>query len=113
MPLKAGHFSVKTPGQVSVEINSQTILTRENGEPPLNTLALDAAHLGHFYDENPNYRAQLVQVQAGQPWFGFPGPNSAQITETIGSAQEAVVLGRASPEAAFADMVRKMRALLP
>ena len=24
MPLKAGHFSVKTPGQVSVEINSNS-----------------------------------------------------------------------------------------
>ncbi len=93
--------------------DGQTILTRENGEPPLNTLALDAAHLGHFYDENPNYRAQLVQVQAGKPWFGFPGPNSAQITEAIGSAQESVVLGRASPDAAFAEMVRKVRALLP
>ena len=25
MPLKAGHFSVKTPGQVSLEINSQGV----------------------------------------------------------------------------------------
>jgi multiple sugar transport system substrate-binding protein len=91
----------------------QTILTRVNGEPPLNTLALDGAHLGRFYDENPNYRAQLVQVQAGQPWFGFPGPNSAQITDTIGTAQESVVLGRATPDAAFAEMIRKVRALLP
>lgn len=91
----------------------QTILTRENGEPPLNTLALGPAYLGNFYDENPKYRAQLVQVQAGQPWLGFPGPNSAQIIEAIGSAQESVVLGRATSEAAFAEMVRKVRALLP
>jgi multiple sugar transport system substrate-binding protein len=91
----------------------QTILTRENGEPPLNTLALGPAYLGNFYDENPQYRAQLVQVQAGQPWFGFPGMNNAQITEAIGSAQESVVLGRATPDVAFAEMVRKVRSLLP
>jgi multiple sugar transport system substrate-binding protein len=91
----------------------QTILTRENGEPPLNTLALGPAYLGNFYDENPQYRAQLVQVQAGQPWFGFPGLNNAQITEAIGSAQESVVLGRATPDVAFAEMVRKVRSFLP
>lgn len=91
----------------------QAILTRENGEPPVNTLALGPAYLGSFYDDNPRYRAQLVQVQAGQPWFAFPGARSTEITEAIGSAQESVVLGRATPDAAFAEMVRKVRALLP
>jgi multiple sugar transport system substrate-binding protein len=91
----------------------QSILTRENGEPPLNPLALGPDYLGRFYDERPNYRAQLVQVQAGQPWMSFPGPNSAAIVEAIGSAQESVVLGQATPDAAFTGMISRIRALLP
>ena len=91
----------------------QSIVTRENGEPPLNPLALGPEYLGHFYDERPNYRAQLVQVQAGQPWMSFPGPNSAAIVDAIGAAQESVVLGRAAPDAAFGELMAQIKGLLP
>ena len=91
----------------------QSIVTQQNGEPPLNALALGPKYLGNFYEEHPNYRAQLVQVQAGQPWFEFPGANSAEIVDAFSAAQESVVLGRAEPDAALSELVGKIKALLP
>jgi multiple sugar transport system substrate-binding protein len=91
----------------------QTFVTKLNAEPPINTLALGPDYLGHFYQENPNFVAELEEVQDGKPWFAFPGNNSAEIVDAISKAQEAVVQQKQTPEAVFAAMISQIKALLP
>lgn len=93
--------------------DGQTFVTRLNAEPPINTLALGPRYLGQFYEDNPNFRPELAEVQTGKPWFAFPGDSSAEIVDAISKAQEAVVQQKLSADAAFAEMIGKIKPLLP
>ncbi|WP_287207938.1 ABC transporter substrate-binding protein [Mesorhizobium sp.] len=91
----------------------QSIVVPNTGYMPTNTLALDKDHLAGFYDKHPNWYTSVLQTPRARPWFSWPGDNGVQIGEVLRDEMTAIALGSKEPEAALADMVSEVRALLP
>ncbi|RWD53683.1 MAG: ABC transporter substrate-binding protein [Mesorhizobium sp.] len=91
----------------------QSIVVLNTGYMPTNTLALDKDHLAGFYDKHPNWYTSVLQTPRARPWFSWPGDNGVQIGEVLRDEMTAIALGSKEPEAALADMVSEVRALLP
>lgn len=60
----------------------QKIAVLGSGYMPTNKIALEPQYLGEFYDENPNWKTSLNQIQYAQAWEGYPGNNSVEVWRT-------------------------------
>jgi multiple sugar transport system substrate-binding protein len=91
----------------------QTIMASQSGYLTLNRVPLDDPDLLQPYlASRPQYRALYSMVDTLDQWYAFPGSRSEQIAKAIGSRMRSVLIRRASPEAALADMVREAQRLI-
>ena len=72
----------------------------------------DPALLKPYVDAHPQYRALYSLADTLDQWYAFPGPRSEQIAEAITVRMRALLIRRASPEAALAEMVREAQRLI-
>lgn len=91
----------------------QTIVVHNTGYMPTNQRALEAQHLGSFYEENPNWYTSVRQTPRARPWFPWPGGNGVEIGRVIRDEMTAIANGAKEPEVALADMAERVSALLP
>lgn len=92
---------------------AQTIMVRHIGYMPCNSIAIETpSMLGDYYRDNPNMRTAISQRDRTTTWLGFPGDNNLKAIRVIHDSMESVVLGKATPEAALANAVKNVDALL-
>jgi multiple sugar transport system substrate-binding protein len=92
----------------------QTLMVRNTGYVPSNIIPVqDPGMLGEFYRQNPNYMTLGETMPVVAAFYSFPGPNSLRIPVVLREHLRTVVTGQREPEAALADMVRDVQALLP
>jgi multiple sugar transport system substrate-binding protein len=91
----------------------QTIMAKQSGYLTLNPAALaDPALLKPYVDAHPQYRALYALAETLDQWYAFPGPRSEQIADAITVRMRALLIRRASPDAALKEMVRETQRLI-
>lgn len=91
----------------------QTIMASQTGYLTLNRAPLDdPALLQPYVTAHPQYGALYETIDTLDQWYAFPGPRSEQIATAITNRMRALLIRRASPEAALADMVREAQRLV-
>ncbi|MEZ5864215.1 MAG: hypothetical protein R3D25_09190 [Geminicoccaceae bacterium] len=68
--------------------------------------------LGKFYEENPNWKTSLNQIDRAVPWAGYPGTNAVEIWRTQRSIIAAVMADELSVEDGLAEMVAETNDLI-
>ena len=92
----------------------QTYQAGKTGYMPTNELAIkDADLLGNFYENNPEHKTTLKQMDYVTAWYSFPGENALKITDVIRDHLQSVVNQSATPEAALQAMTKDVQSLLP
>jgi multiple sugar transport system substrate-binding protein len=89
----------------------QTIIVKNTGYMPVNTLALGDDYLGKFYEEHPNWKTGALQLPLARPWFAWPGSNAVEITKVISDDMVGITNG-ADPKETLAKMASEVRALI-
>lgn len=84
----------------------QNIAVRGSGYMPTNQKAMAPELLGKFYEENPNWRTSLDQIDRAAPWAGYPGSNAVEIWRTQRELIGEVMSGDMSVEDGLAEMVQ-------
>ncbi len=74
-------------------------------------IAVAEEQRGDFSDD-PNYTIILDQAPNVIPWHSWPGRNTTRIAELLKDAQQAVILGRQTPEEALQASVRQIERLI-
>lgn len=93
---------------------SQAFMVKLTGYMPSNTRAIaDPDLLGRYYDQNPNQKASVDQLDRMTGWYAFPGANAVRIIDTIRNHLESVVTGRRPARAVLTDMANDVQRLLP
>lgn len=64
------------------------------------------------FSDDPNYAIILDQAPNVIAWHSWPGRNSTRIAEILKDAQQAVILGRQTPEQALQNSVRQITRLI-
>jgi multiple sugar transport system substrate-binding protein len=91
----------------------QTIVVKNTGYMPANTLALQPQYLGRFYEENPSWETAAKQLPVARAWYAWPGTNSVKIGRVLADGMTAVAQGVVTPEQGLAQMATETQALLP
>ena len=91
---------------------AQQIVVEMTGYLPTNLLAAGPDYLGPFYDENPNYRTPILQVERAGPWGAYPGGNTVRIWRAQRDIIGQVMRGEVTPEAGLAEIVDTTRAMM-
>ena len=88
-------------------------MAKPSGYLTLNPAALgDPSLLQPYVAAHPQYRALYSLVESLDQWYAFPGPRSEQIAKAITTRMRALLIRRATPEAALAEMVREAQRLV-
>lgn len=92
----------------------QTIVARNSGYMPNNTLAIEEPDLlGRFYEENPNRLVSIRQLKYLHGFYAFPGPNAIKISDVIRDHLRDVITLNKTPEEVMPVMVQDVQRLLP
>lgn len=90
----------------------QTLAVLGSGYMPTNKGAMAPDLLGKFYEENPNWKTSLNQIDRAVPWAGYPGTNAVEIWRTQRSIIAAVMADELSVEDGLEEMVAETNDLI-
>lgn len=92
--------------------DAQKVVVQMTGYLPTNLRAAGPDYLGPWYDQNPNYRAPLLQIDRAGPWGAYPGGNNVRIWRTQRDLVTAVMRGELTPEVGLARIATETRTLM-
>lgn len=90
----------------------QTVMVKESGYTPVNTLAVEDPSLGESFKKDANQRTAASQVPVITRWEAFPGENGLKASDTYRDYVQQVATLKRTPEEVMPDLVRKVRSLI-
>jgi multiple sugar transport system substrate-binding protein len=91
---------------------AQKVVVQMTGYLPTNVRAAGPEFLGPWYEQNPNARAPILQIDRAGPWGAYPGGNNVRIWRTQRDLITAVMRGELTPEAGLARIASETRTLM-
>jgi multiple sugar transport system substrate-binding protein len=91
---------------------AQKVVVQMTGYLPTNLRAAGPEFLGPWYEQNPNARAPLQQIDRAGLWGAYPGGNNVRIWRTQRDLITAVMRGELAPEAGLERIAAETRALM-
>ncbi|UCI31763.1 ABC transporter substrate-binding protein [Mesorhizobium sp. B4-1-4] len=92
----------------------QTIMVKDTGYTPVNTIALNEPELlGDYYKQNPNQRTAASEVRFITRWDAFAGANGLKASNVFRDYVQSVVSLKRTPEEVMPKMVRDIAKLMP
>jgi multiple sugar transport system substrate-binding protein len=90
----------------------QKVAVLGSGYMPTNKLAMGPDYLGTFYEENPNWRTSMNQIDRAEAWGGYRGTNGVKIWRMQRDLINEVMSGAKTPEEGLAEMSAETNDLL-
>lgn len=91
---------------------AQKIVVEMTGYLPVNLKASGPDFLGPWYEQNPNARTPILQIERAGPWGAYPGGNTVRIWRAQRDIITAVMRGELAPEAGLARIVEQTTAMM-
>jgi multiple sugar transport system substrate-binding protein len=91
---------------------SQTMLVKETGAVPVNTVAIERPEmLGNYYRQNPTRATALSAVSRLTGWSTYPGQNPVKTSEMVKDNLRRVLIERQDPQQVLDRMVADISTL--
>lgn len=90
----------------------QKIAVLGSGYMPTNLKASDAAYLGDYYKDHPDWTTSMKQWPAARNWFGYPGNKGTKIWRAQQNILGSVIRGDTSPDEGLKQLVEVTTSLL-
>ncbi|MCS6853995.1 MAG: ABC transporter substrate-binding protein [Elioraea sp.] len=91
---------------------AQKIVVEMTGYLPVNLKASGPEFLGPWYEQNPNARTPILQIERAGPWGAYPGGNTVRIWRAQRDIITAVMRGEVSPEEGLRRIVEQTNAMM-
>lgn len=91
---------------------AQKIVVEMTGYLPVNLKASGPEFLGPWYEQNPNARTPILQIERAGPWGAYPGGNTVRIWRAQRDIITAVMRGDVSPEEGLRRIVEQTNAMM-
>jgi len=91
---------------------AQKVVVQMTGYLPTNIRASGPDYLGPWYEENPNAKTPILQVDRAGAWGAYPGGNAVRIWRAQRDLIAQVMRGEKTPEAGLAEIVKTTRELI-